>query len=113
MGGEWLVGSTVLEQGKWYHAALACDSKSRRLFLSGKMESGKAGLALNPSNDALGIGKNVSQDTYFFPGIIDEVKIWSVALTSEQLMESMEGRSGPKMVGPSGKLGLTWGKIRH
>ena len=101
-----------MTQNEWYHLAMTCDGDSRKLYVSGQVEDEKDGLSLASSGDPLGIGKNVSQNIYFFPGIIDEVKIWSVVLTKEQLKESMEGSSGPKMVEPSGKLGLTWGAIR-
>ena len=68
---------------------------------------------INSLNGLLGIGKNVSQNMYFFSGIIDEVKVWSAALTTEQLMESMEGAPEPSAAEPSGKLSVTWGEIKH
>lgn len=112
-GDEWLAGKTALQSNLWYHLALTCDENKRRLYVSGEMETEKDGVVLNPSGDALGIGKNVTQDIYFFPGVIDEVKIWDVALTVEQIEESMEGGVKQDALAASGKLSITWGMIKN
>ena len=113
-GGEWLVGKTKLQPETWYHLALTCDADARRLYISGKKENEKAGVVLKPSSQPLGIGKNVSQDVYFFPGIIDEVKIWNIALTTDQLQESMKGgEPGPGAVEPTDKLSTIWAEIKQ
>ncbi|MFC1714544.1 LamG domain-containing protein [Candidatus Poribacteria bacterium] len=109
---EWLTGKTILAQNEWYHLAMTCDVDTRKLYVSGQVEDEKGGVILAPSGDPLGIGKNVSQNMYFFPGIIDEVKIWDTALTADQLRESMERGPGPRAAEPSGKLSLTWGAMK-
>jgi hypothetical protein len=109
---EWLTGKTKMEQDIWYHLAMTCNTDKRMLYVSGEVEDEKAGVVLNPTGSPLGIGKNVSQEMYFFPGIIDEVKIWGIALTADQIAESMEGESGPKAVESRNKLATNWGVIK-
>ena len=45
----------------------------------------------------------------FFNGIIDEFKIWSVALTEEEVVANMEAALA---VDATGKLTTTWGKLK-
>ena len=45
----------------------------------------------------------------FFNGVIDEFKIWSVALTAEEVKVNMEKALA---VEAEGKLTTTWGKLK-
>lgn len=75
---------------EWAHVAVVCDRGEVRLFLNGKMLAKQRLAAPLKANDAtLCIGWSVSQEGANWRGLIDEVRLWSVARTPEQLRETM------------------------
>ena len=93
----------------WYHVAGTFDKGTMSLYINGTLEGEvekAAGIA--PSNLELWIGGDDWQPC-FFPGMIDEVRIYNKALTEAEINQAMEG---PAAVEPGGKLPVTWGVIR-
>jgi len=71
---------------------------------------------LKPFNNqwpALHIGKPNNVDNYYIQGTIDEVAIFNVALTQNEINTIMtRGLEGSLAVFPSGKLAIKWGIIK-
>ena len=57
----------------------------------------------------LSIAENLGGGT-FFNGAMDEVKIWSVAFTADEVQESM--RVALAATGPAGKLTTKWAQMK-
>jgi hypothetical protein len=91
-GGVGGTGSnTVLTANKWYHIATTFDAATTlmKVYINGVFETSttNAGKTLdNASVGALMIGdRNAGCTLIGMPGLIDEVGIWNVALTAQQI----------------------------
>ena len=107
VGGNWeeLTSDIHLERRNWYHIAGTYDKNSGKiaLFVNGKpageMKVANPGdIELSNKNLQIGRGKerrqtdpvraNTFPDYYSFDGLLDEIKIYDVALTPEQVQKS-------------------------
>lgn len=109
-GTNYFVHSVTAEWkgGEWYHAAGTFDGKELMIYINGTLEakspySGKVGTS--------GLTLWVGADDYpnYFPGAVDEVRIYNKALDEAGIKKMMEG---PAAVHPSGKLTGLWGEIK-
>ncbi len=110
-------GVTVIQNNTWYHAAATYDGSKWQLFLNGVLERE---LAVNQparsdsiQHAAIGSALNSSgAPEGFFDGAIDEVRIWNVARTPQQIAAgvSIEIPSDPNLLGRWG-LNETSGNI--
>lgn len=101
---EWTIG-------KWYHFAGTFDGSTLRVYVNGKLE-GEApnSTSIPPSDLELWIGgDDYGRPTDFFPGKIDEVRLYNKVLTEANIQRVMET---PQDVVPQGKLATTWGKLK-
>ena len=106
------------ETGVWYHLAMVVDGRKAdglRLYTNGKLKK--------PVVNNSGVGEIISpEDLYigweernnqFFKGIIDDVAIFNVVLSDDDIATIAEnGISGAQAVSPSGKIAMTWGNIK-
>lgn len=111
-GANHAVHSTTAEwtSGIWYHVAGTFDGKELKIYINGKLEAtmayeGKIGT----SKLALWIGA----DDYpnYFPGAIDDVRIYKRTLNASDVNGAME--LPPSAIQPSsGSVTTMWGKIK-
>ena len=112
-----MYGKTTLELGKWYHIAGVVDSDARLvyIFLDGTLDNDPmehSGEMMNP-NVPTTIGKSGVAHVYDFHGIIDEVAIFNVALTEDDIKSIMtKGLKSVSAVSPAGKLASVWSTIK-
>ena len=96
-----------LSTGQWYH--VACSYKNGegiKLYVDGVLDASEAtasGTINASSNVAVILGKRGADNTRYFKGEIDEVKIYPFALTAEQInqnyLQSKDGLSNEVKVG--------------
>jgi hypothetical protein len=104
---EWLVGETDLTglANTWIHIAATYDGNEQKLYVNGKLDASmKKSGAITVNNDNLTIGW-VDNNRYF-DGLIDEVQIWSRALTEDELAVFLS-------VEPKDKLATCWGELKQ
>jgi ferric-dicitrate binding protein FerR (iron transport regulator) len=78
-------GSTFVTPGIWHHVVLTYDGREVKLYLDKKLEAARVvNLALKDCGAPFLIGKRSFEQTPF-AGVIDEVRIYSVALTQDQV----------------------------
>jgi hypothetical protein len=111
-----MYGKTTTELGKWYHIAGVVDSNAKKvyIYLNGTLDNdpkAHSGEMMNPNVSTV-IGKSGVAHVYDFHGIIDEVAIFNVALTEDDIKNLMNEGIGPTAVSSSGKLAITWVKIK-
>jgi hypothetical protein len=77
--------------GEWHHVVGTFDGTTTRFYLNGVLQ-GTNTIALNSLStnaEPLWIGNNSQDVTRQFDGQIDEVRVWSVARTQNQIRENM------------------------
>jgi hypothetical protein len=84
-----LVSETVITDGQWHHVGFVYDTDTfhRRLYVDGAQVAEDAtAVSGMPSDDGLYIGASKDLDsTSFFSGLIDDVRIYNSALSTEEI----------------------------
>ncbi|MQP25286.1 T9SS type A sorting domain-containing protein [Flavobacterium sp. LMO8] len=97
-----MTGTTVLTPNTWYHATFVFENNnSLRLYLNGNLEASVAigNRTLRNSDNRLRIGVgNIASE--YFNGDIDEVRVWNIALSQTDIMNTMncEAQTQPELV---------------
>ena len=96
---------------QWYYLVLTQDKDKAIMYIDGKKD-GEADSGGDVRMDfgvhGMSIGANTGNSN-FFNGTIDEVKMWSVALTAEEVKKNMDQALAVEV---HNKLATTWGKIK-
>ena len=98
-----LVGNAQITPGAWHHAAATYDGQTLRLFLDGRLD---AALTLaSPVVPDLVSAREVylagalssdGQGRGFFKGVLDEVRIWEVARSPNEIQAAILGQRTAK-----------------
>ena len=103
-------GTASLTANTWAHLAATYDGATLRLYVNGTQVASVAATGnLAASTNPLEIGGN-SIYAQFFQGLIDEVRVYNVALTAPQIQADMNtpiGATGPDTQPPTAPGGLT------
>ncbi len=79
--------TTPISVDKWVHVAAVYANGDLKIYLNGEQEANPSlSGALNASADNFTIGKNPN-DSQLFKGAIDEVRVFNIALTEDQLQQ--------------------------
>jgi hypothetical protein len=96
---------TAVETGVYYFVAGIYDGSDMELYVNGEVEAFRAwsGLLLTPAIDLM-IGQMLPEETnYNFPGVVDDIKIYSYALAYPRVQElylvptGVPGDEGPAL----------------
>lgn len=94
-GNHPLVGSRPIGPGEWHHVATSFDGTTLRLYLDGELDAklpvtaGNKPRADSVQHFAIGAGlDSMGVPAGAFHGLIDEVRVWSTALTDAQIAKS-------------------------
>ncbi len=110
-----LVSNPSLKE--WCHLAGTFDGELLKIYLDGQLSNSAAfaGKIGTPATNELAIGAlGHGQGAYNINGIIDEVAVFNVALSDNDIGSIMENGlvAFGAAVSPSGKLATTWGDIK-
>jgi hypothetical protein len=99
-GVEYVLSTTPLVAGTWYHVAMVYDGSYLKLYINGVLEHSESATGsirwphAIPQHCYLGTTYNAAGPK--FDGKIDEVRIWDGALTAAQIEDSYQlGSTGP------------------
>ncbi len=103
-----------LPMQEWAHIAETYDGKTARIYVNGNEVLNGAGTGdMRDNNDIkYWIGSMYATDRWF-GGMIDEVRIWSKALTQDEIKKSIDGTLVGAAVERSNKLTTTWGSLKN
>lgn len=73
--------------GKWHHLAVVYDGSTQKIYYDGLFRNSSELTGSLPSNGNLTIGARNDGRQEFFDGLIDEVKVYNVALTDEEIKQ--------------------------
>ena len=114
-------GSTLIETDEWYHLAGVIDSNGNiKLYVNGVQE-GSGNSTLSDADIDLRIGARHPNGAGAgivdpFPGLIDELAIFDIALEEEDIQaimnQGLETATGILAVSSADKITTTWGSIR-
>ncbi len=108
-----VVAKTPLEEGEWYHVALVKNDKSLLFYLNGQLDDeldhDRPGNI--SSTEPLYIGVHHYGNTWnsSLQGTIDDVAIFSAALSATEVRTAMESLTA---VDPQMKLATTWAQVK-
>jgi len=99
-----------LEQDRWYHCAYTCDTEKNELmlYIDGELMNTAASGTTPVDLTSLRIGSEF--DGRYFPGTLDEIRIYNRALSEDEIKQNYNVKSSA--VNPSGKFALCWGDIK-
>jgi hypothetical protein len=117
--------SDSIELDTWYHVAVIFDStlSNVKLYVNGELRDEKTHPSLNSpigsSTEKFTIAKKASTEAQYFNGVIDEIRLFDVALTEAQLLQMMHqeiDQSGSVTKGsviPVDISGLSWSSLKR
>ena len=83
-----LTSSMAFDLDKWVHVAAVYDAFGLVLYVNGELVGSGSGEGVLISNgDKFTIGKNSLNNSEYFKGAIDEVRVFNIALTDDQLRQ--------------------------
>jgi hypothetical protein len=87
--GSWSFTPALLKPEKWYYIAVTYDGLYMRAYLDGVLVQVSSYIpgTIDPSETDISIGADVSRNTNFFNGTIDEVRIYSRALSDDEIWQ--------------------------
>jgi len=103
---------------KWTHIAGSYDGKEIKIYGNGELKAAaKYSVAINNRECSLQIGSRSPEDcpgnnVYWAPAGVrmDEVRVSNIARRENEIKASMQ--IGLSVVGPSGKIAMTWSQIK-
>ena len=116
-GGNDIITTTSVTDGKWHHFAAVGNEGKVELYLDGTSVSPDAGngiyltdyiqvskhkdpITIDATPDlAVALGRNVKSNTRYFKGEMDEIRFWSVPLSANQIKGIVDGISPIALVG--------------
>ncbi|MBM4027834.1 MAG: tetratricopeptide repeat protein, partial [Planctomycetes bacterium] len=95
-------GKIVVDDGRWHHLAGVYDGARLCLYVDGTLDvSTEATGAVNVNDDYVLIGANAGDAWRYCRGLIDEVRVYSYALSEEEVRELSAGRGPASMAKPA------------
>ncbi len=95
----------VPEAGRWYHVAGSADGTTVRIYVDGELKaSAPQGGDASPNTSTFSLGGDVSTAGTTLPGDIDELRVWSRALTNAEVSHRYAHLLGGRESG----LALNW-----
>jgi hypothetical protein len=100
-----------IQDDEWHYVAGTWDGTTISIYINGELEaSGKCEGELKASNQSVHIGSRLAGER-FLTGTVDEVRIYSRALTQEEIKKDMN-TFGELAVSPAQRLAAFWGNIK-
>ncbi len=103
---------TTVQDDEWHFLAASYDGKNLHVYVEGKQEKEQAFAPGDVNNAPVSIGDRMDS-TQPLKGIIDDIGLFNIALSEDDLKTIMNDRLSPMLsVDPASKLTTTWGRIK-
>jgi hypothetical protein len=103
-----------LEVEKWYHVVAAFDQKLVYIYVNGDKvgEQAQPGPSIDTAGVVMRIGNSPNEPRQFH-GVLDEIRIFSTALTKDEVVWHMKRGAEAFAVEAQRKLAVTWAGIKN
>jgi hypothetical protein len=92
-----IVGNPDVYDGRWHHVTGVYDGKRMYLYIDGRLDVSKTAWGnINKSDSPVCIGSNPEFVGFEYNGLIDDVRIYSYALSPEEVKMLYEGKEPPR-----------------
>ena len=112
-GGRADINADLPATNAWLHIAFTNDGEMASLYIDGEIVAeGEIPGALKTIDDPLRIAQDCDRPNNVFMGMIDEVRLWNRALSTDEInvLKDLDATATP--VDPLGKLSTTWGSLK-
>ena len=89
LGDTWLSPGVAFPLGGWHHFAVVKSAANTIFYLDGEIRRALGSAIANPSASDFRIGRQYGTHGEYWPGQIDEVRVWSTALDTAQIRDQM------------------------
>jgi hypothetical protein len=103
-GNGWFNGTVIVTDNQWHHMTATYDGTAGRIYIDGVLDVTSEGTGqINESTYDLWIGANSQQSGRFFHGLLDDMRIYSRALSEVEILGVMAGGGAeyPKASAPT------------
>ena len=111
------ISTTDPQAGEWYHVAFTYDMAAGELktYVNGVLEgtAEKSDPIQVKVDNHLAIGADIGADDRVYNGSVDEVAIYSRALTEAEIQEDMNRGILVTSLHAEGKLTATWASVKN
>ncbi len=94
-GAGWAAGETAVKVvlNKWYHLAATWDGTTVRVYIDGEFNKSYALASYSNANSPTRLGASNDGTAYQYNGLIDDVRIYSTALSASEVKELYQTRA--------------------
>lgn len=113
-----IIATHAIDTNRWYHIAVTFDGTNYKLYIDGILDKTASGVnpTLNSVDFILGaMSQNTDTPYNYYNGYTDELRIWNVSLTVDQIRQTMnqeitnDGSGNVKgVIIPKNISGLSW-----
>lgn len=91
VGDNWTTVSGVSypSDGQWHHFAVVNTADSTTLYLDGERAATRSTPIGNPAGNLFRIGRQYGDHTEYFPGNIDEIRIWNTSRSADEIQSNL------------------------
>jgi len=91
-GNGWFNGTVIVTDNQWHHFAATYDGTAGRIYIDGVLDVTSPGTGrINQSSYNFYIGENAQATGRFLHGLMDEVRLYSRAMTDSEIKGVMAG----------------------
>ncbi|PIZ46504.1 hypothetical protein COY32_03180, partial [candidate division WWE3 bacterium CG_4_10_14_0_2_um_filter_41_14] len=106
-GNDLTVTKTGLTDGNWHHIVALFDGTTRAIYVNGVLVGSDTPSSHNASATNVNIATTNTNE--YFPGSIDDIRIYNYARTQKQIVEDMLGRQSSSGASAGGNAGSAIG----
>jgi hypothetical protein len=90
---DYLNGSTTVSSGQWHHVACVYDGQKMSIYVDGKLDVSKPRSGpIATNNFPVCIGENIELTGHCWNGLIDDVRVYSYALSENEIAALATGK---------------------
>ena len=90
---DYLNGSTTVSSGQWHHVACVYDGQKMSIYVDGKLDVSKPRSGpIATNNFPVCIGENIELTGHCWNGLIDDVRIYTYALSENEIAALANGK---------------------